>query len=512
MSCPVEGWARARPAAPAIVFRGAELSYEALDGLVGRLQALLRALGAPRVVAMGESSPQTVALVHAAAREGVAVALLNTRLTAAEVAPLEEAVQPAARIHALDDAAAGAGHGLARDEAAARNGALEAAAQPAATDDAARAHSLEPGRKQLRGVPELRGPVDSPIQLLLFTSGTTGRPKAAQLTVANLRANAAASNAALGAGAGSRFLCCLPLFHVGGIGLALRAALCGGSLLLHERFDAEAVAGALLSATHASLVASTLARVLDARDDFHSAPLRAVLVGGGPVPKRLLERARRAGLPVLQTYGLTEACSQVTCELPGEADGATAGVPLPATEVRIVDGEIEVRGPTVMRGYLGSPPLSEADGWFRTGDLGELDARGRLVVHARRNDLIVSGGENVYPAEVEAALAEHPEIAEVAVVPAADERWGQVGCAFVVRRPPTALVVNLSGIKDFPPREETTSDLKGSFPEDLAAFLRPRLAGYKHPRHYRALPALPRTAAGKVDRQRLRAMLLEQLP
>jgi len=275
--------------------------------------------------------------------------------------------------------------------------------------------------------------------------------------------------------AASSYLCNLPLFHVGGIATAVRCAVAGAQLVLHPRFDAAAAAEALGSGvTHASLVAATLQRLLEVRDRF-PATVRAVLVGGGPAPAELLARARAAGLPVLHTYGLTEAASQVTAERPGDADGATAGWPLPGAEVRIVEGEIEVRGPTMMLGYLGEPPLR---GWFRTGDLGELDARGRLVVHARREDLIVSGGENVYPAEVEAALLSHPDVADCAVLPWPDGQLGQVGCAAVVLRRPVG---------------------EG----ELREHCRARLAGFKVPRRFTIVDALPRNAAGKADRPAL---------
>jgi O-succinylbenzoic acid--CoA ligase len=185
---------------------------------------------------------------------------------------------------------------------------------------------------------------------------------------------------------------------------------------------------------------------------------------------------------VLHTYGLTEAASQVTTERPGDADGVTAGWPLPGVEVRVSDSEIEVRGPTMMLGYVGEPPLQ---GWFRTADLGELDDRGRLVVHARRSDLIVSGGENVYPAEVEAALQDHPGVVECAVVPWPDEDLGQVGCAAVVLR----------------------DRLDAS---DLERHCRDRLAGFKVPRKFIVVDDLPFTRGNKLDRsallQRLRAM------
>jgi O-succinylbenzoic acid--CoA ligase len=210
-----------------------------------------------------------------------------------------------------------------------------------------------------------------------------------------------------------------------------------------------------------------------------------VLVGGGPVPPALVERARGVGVPVLLTYGLTEACSQVTTERPGEADGRTAGVPLPGLEVRIdgEEGAIAVRGPTLMRGYLDDDAATAAvlrGGWLHTGDIGRLDGRGRLTVLARRTDLILSGGENVYPAEVEAVLAAHPGVAEVAVVARPDARWGQVPVAVVVPRAAASL-------------------------EDLRGWARARLAGFKVPAAVVAVDALPRTAAGKVDRAAVQA-------
>jgi O-succinylbenzoic acid--CoA ligase len=360
-----------------------------------------------RVFAEGHNLPETVALVLGAMERGTELVLQNVRLTQAECA--------------------------------------------------AQARSIA-------AVPPEGEPA-----LVLFTSGTTGVPKAARLARDNLEANAGAANEVLQLDGRSRFLCVLPLFHVGGLGILFRCQLAGATVLLHERFDAEAIARELRGgATHASLVASTLARVLEHGGAF---PPVIVAVGGGPVPAVLLERARRAGLRVVQTWGMTETCSMATCERPGDADGATAGPPLPGFDLRVESGEICVRGPAVMRGYLGREPLR--GGFLRTGDLGELDARGRLVVHARRTDLIVSGGENVYPAEVEAALQAHPSVREAAVVPAPDEKWGQVGVAYVVTDAPD---------------------------DELRRFLRVRVAGYKVPARFVRVSELPRNAGGKVDR------------
>jgi len=309
--------------------------------------------------------------------------------------------------------------------------------------------------------------------VVLFTSGTTGAPKAARLARDNLEASARAANQALQIDSASRFVCVLPLFHVGGLGILVRCHLAGATAILHERFHAQAVARDLREgATHASLVASTLQRVLDQGGSF---PPAIVAVGGGPVPKPLLERARHAGLRVVQTWGMTETCSMATCERPGDADGTTAGPPLPGFDVRVDGGEILVAGPAVMRGYLGQEPVR---GHFRTGDIGELDARGRLIIHARRTDLIVSGGENIYPAEVEAALLAHPAVREAAVLPAADARWGQVGVAYLVT---------------------TTTDA------ELRDFLGSRIAHYKIPARFVRVGELPRNAAGKIDRATLLA-------
>jgi len=255
----------------------------------------------------------------------------------------------------------------------------------------------------------------------------------------------------------------------------VRSAIYATTVVLHERFDAAAVARELREgATHASVVASTLARVLDQGGSF---PPAIVAVGGGPVPMPILARARAAGLRVVQTWGMTETCSMATCERPDDADGLTAGPPLPGFDVQVPGGEVLVAGPAVMRGYLGQAPVR---GFFHTGDLGELDPRGRLIVHARRTDLIVSGGENIHPPEVEAALLAHPGVREVAVLPAPDEKWGQIGVAFIV---------------------SSAGD------DELRTFLRARIAGYKIPARFVRVLELPRNAAGKVDRPTLLARI-----
>jgi O-succinylbenzoic acid--CoA ligase len=445
IECPLARSARLRPFAVALRSAGATWTYAQLDLEARRWHGALARAGVKagdRVALRAPNRPEIVALLHACARAGVALCPINTRLAGPELPPLLERLSPRVKLGDLPGAAA-------------------------FVDFAHGATPLDPA------------PLDEEaVHTILFTSGTTGTPKGAQLTVRAHLANALASNEVLRIDSRSRYLAPLPLFHVGGIAIAARCALAGAEMILHERFDAGACARDLAAgATHASFVAQTLARTLDAGVKF---PGALALVGGGPVPRDLLARARRAGLEVLQTYGLTEAASQVACERPGRADGSTAGLPLPGTSIRVGgDGEIEVRGPTLMSGYLGDPPLGE---WLRTGDLGEIDARGRLVVHARRTDLIVSGGENVYPAEIEAALLGHPAIADVAVVPWPDESLGQIGCAAVVARSPVA-------------------------ERDLDLHVREHLAGFKAPRRYVFLDALPRAESGKLDRRALLRVL-----
>ncbi len=451
--CPVRRAARERPQARALTWTAGEpvaLSYASLDRAVEERVAWLVGLGVregERVAVVSENRPELVEVFHAAGRLGACLVPVNARLTQAELAPLLERAGARLVLRSLDAARRGGERG--RDEAA---------PSPSSQRSAA-------GERP---------------RCALFTSGTTGTPRLVELTHANFDASARASGANLGAGPDQRWLCTLPLFHVGALAMAHRTAAMGAELVLEPGFDAARVSDWLeAGVTHASLVPTTLARLLDARGDRPFPPtVRAVLIGGGPMAPELLARARRAGLPVLQTYGLTEACSQVCTERPGEADGATAGHPLPGLEVRVVEGELHVRGRTV------APALGP---WLRTGDLGSLDARGRLTVHARRDDLILSGGENVSPAEIEAALAAHPDVAEVAVVPAEDAQWGQVPVAVVAWR-------------------------AAASPGPLVAWARGRLAPFKLPRRVVSVAALPRTATGKVDRRAARALACNRPP
>lgn len=330
--------------------------------------------------------------------------------------------------------------------------------------------------------------LDAPA-VVIHTSGTSSAPKPIELTYGNLLWSAFGSAVALGLDANERWLCALPLSHVGGLSILVRSAIYGTTAVVHERFEAEHVLRALREEeiTLVSLVATTLARLLDAGLE-HPPALRCALTGGGPVPAALVQRAANAGVPVSMTYGLTEACSQVTTSpVAALADGELrAGPPLFCTRVGCAeDGEILVAGPTVAPGALAD------DGWLHTGDLGTLDGHGRLSVTGRKADTIVSGGENVAPSEVEAVLEAHPDVLEAAVIGRADAEWGEAVTAIVVARDGDVL-------------DYASADASSPVIASLRAHCSATLAPYKVPRQIllRAEP-LPRTRSGKLLRREL---------
>lgn len=307
---------------------------------------------------------------------------------------------------------------------------------------------------------------------ILFTSGTTKAPRPVHLTFGHFLWSAIGSSVAIGHVPEERWLCTLPVSHVGGLSIIVRSAIAATTALVHERFDTERVLAALRDdgVTLISVVATTLSRLLDAGLADPPA-LRCALAGGGPVPPALVRRARGAGVPVAQTYGMTEACSQITTQTPGDLED-DAGPPLFCTSVRVAaDGEIHVSGPTIA-----------ADGVeLATGDLGRLDADGRLTVTGRKADTIVSGGENVAPQEVEAVLAEHPAVAEAGVFGRPHPAWGEAVVAAVVLREGAA-----------------------AGEAELRAHCAARLAGFKVPKEIAFVTALPRTRSGKLRRTALR--------
>jgi O-succinylbenzoic acid--CoA ligase len=304
-------------------------------------------------------------------------------------------------------------------------------------------------------------PTDVDDALVVTTSGSTGTPKGVVHTHASLEASARASSAVLEVDAArDRWLCCLPLAHIAGLAVVVRALVTGTELEVHDRFDADRVTDAARrGATLTSLVPTALARI-------DPAEFRRVVVGGSAPPEHVPPNCH-------VTYGMTETGSGVVYD----------GLPLDGVELRVVDDEILVRGPMLMRGYRDGTTSIDDEGWLHTDDAGELDADGRLHVRGRRGDLIITGGENVWPAPVERLIHDHPGVSEVAVVGRVDREWGQVVTALVVpvdpARPPSL--------------------------DDLRTLVRAQLPAHCAPRRLELIEALPRTLLGKVQRRALGA-------
>jgi o-succinylbenzoate---CoA ligase len=423
----------------ALVADGAEVTYAELEAeatwVARRLEAHGVRRGSVAAVTM-EPRREQVVLMHALMKVGAVLLPLSPRLTAAERAAVIAAEEPTIEL-------------------------------------------ADPGElTQTEADLPLLGEhdMDAPCCRVL-TSGSSGAPRAVELTYGNFLWNAVGSAFNLGVDPADRWLCCLPLSHISGLGIFMRSVIYGTTAVLHDGFDVNRVAAALDEGgiSVVSLVTTMLTRLLEAGADL-SRP-RAVLVGGGPVPEAPLQEAIDRGATVVQTYGLTEACSQVTTLAPTDACRklGSAGRPLLTTHLRIQDGEILVQGPTV------APSRIDADGWLHTGDLGRIDEEGFLYVEDRIDDMIVSGGENVVPAEVEQVLLRHPAVADAAVVGREDPEWQQAV---------TAVVVLVDGA-------ETT-------PDELRRHCAEELAGFKVPKRVELAAALPRTPSGKLLRRALR--------
>lgn len=339
---------------------------------------------------------------------------------------------------------------------------------------------------------------------ILYSSGTSGTPKGAILSRAAFVASAKGSAHNLGWQTDDRWLLCLPLCHIGGLSIVVRCLCARKTVVLLSRFDPNAVLLHVRQsrATLLSVVPVMLHALLDADTDKVLPSLRAVLCGGAATPLALIERAQKQGCNVLLTYGLTEACSQVTVQSLGEAPtqrrGSGRAIAGMQIEIRNEDGtvlapggvgNIWISGSSLMTGYVGRTPLSGA--WFDTGDIGELSADGTLTVYSRRLDLIITGGENVYPLEVEQALLADPQVQAAVVFGIPHPQWGATVAAALVVRP---------GF-DF-----------AALTESLCL----RLAPFKRPRLWAKLSVLPELPSGKIDRRRVVAdatpLLVRSLP
>lgn len=459
---------QASPSQTALLMGDRQWSYAELNRLVNGCCVRLAALGVQPgdfVAVLLPNSPLYVCLIHALARLGAVLVPLNTRLTLAEW-QWQTAVVDCRLVFCEPEMAAAAGQDFR----------LVPVDETWLNAESAVWESRHFGLNR--------------VQAVVFTSGTSGRPKGAMLTFSNHFYSALASAYRVGVLPDDLWLSCLPLYHVGGLAVIWRSCLYGTAVDLHPKFDLTAVNDSLnhKPISLISLVPTMLARLLESRQTWPET-LRLALIGGAAASPDLLARALAAGVPVAITYGLTEAASQVATMRPEDArrKPGSVGRPLLFTTVRIVNadgsdlppdemGEVVVSGPTLMVGYAGEDALT--DNTFHTGDMGYVDADGDLWVVQRRSDLIVTGGENVYPVEVEAVLKSHTAVIAACVVGLPDGEWGQVVVAAVVVKEGTAVTA-----------------------AELTQFCRERLAGYKLPRQIYFVPDLPLTASGKIARQ-----------
>ncbi|WP_033543891.1 o-succinylbenzoate--CoA ligase [Planococcus sp. CAU13] len=445
-----------------------EINGISLD-YAGRL-SLLGIAAESRVAILAKSHPESVFVMYACLHIGCEMVMLNERLSAAE---LDYQLEDSAASYLLVDEEL-------QEKISFGNKIL--------FSEIKKAESAE-----FISVPEWQ---ESRTISIMYTSGTTGYPKGVRQTVQNHFSSAVSSALNIGISPEDVWLCVMPLFHISGFSILMRSLIYGMGVRLYPKFDAELCAEELSegTVTHMSVVGVTLERILNELETKGlevSPKFKVMLAGGGPVPVSYIERAENFGISMLQTYGMTETSSQTTTLQPADAKRkiGSSGKPLFLYQIQIGEneapgdkGEIQIRGPQVTPGYIGkyADREVEQDGWFHTGDIGYVDEEGFLFVVDRRSDLIVSGGENIYPAEIEKVLLGHPAVREAGVCGMSDEQWGEVPAAFIVLN------------------EEISMD-------SLREYLRLQIAGYKIPKLIRAVQALPRNASNKVLRRELKS-------
>jgi len=484
--------------APAITYEGVTLSFGALDERSNRVAAALVADGVvpdDRVAILDKNAPEFFEVLFGAVKCGAVTVAVNWRLAAPEIAYIVNDAD--AKVLVVGSEFVGVIDAI-RDELTTVKRIVvfgtdyESWLTPVGTAD--------PG--------VVSGADDVVVQM--YTSGTTGLPKGVMLTNANLITGLETLRARAGIEGDSVSLVVMPLFHIAGSGWGLLCLAAGAHIVVHREIDPAALVTALDEhrITHALFVPAVLQFLLavPALATADLSALQLVVYGASPISREVLVRslaAFRCGF--MQAYGLTETTGGVVILDVDDHDPdgphadrlRAAGKPLPSAEIRVVDGngndvavgevgEVLIRSPQVMRGYWRQPEATaaaiDADGWFRSGDAGYLDADGYLYIHDRVKDMIVSGGENIYPAEIENVLMANPDIADAAVIGVPDDRWGETVKAVVVRAPDRDVAE-----------------------ADILAWCRTRLAGYKCPTSIDWADVLPRNPSGKILKKDLRA-------
>ncbi|MBC2174941.1 o-succinylbenzoate--CoA ligase [Listeria booriae] len=460
---------RLSPKRTALVFDGKQETFSEIYGAVQKVAGQLASFGVRDgmfVALLGENDRDTFLMIHALQQLGAKTVFLNNRLTATEMGYQIRDARVERCLYAADFAdvmanAAGDVRTVAFTEVM--------MAESSGVTQAVSHFAMET------------------VASIMYTSGTTGKPKGVMQTYGNHWWSATGSMLNLGLQEGDSWLCAVPIFHISGLSILMRSVIYGIPVYLEEHFDAKRVDRFLCSGevTIISVVTTMVQRLLDTYTKSYHPKFRCMLLGGGPASKAILESCFAKDIPLIQSFGMTETASQIVTLPPEDAlqKIGASGKPLFPAEVKIGEKkEILLKGPSITVGYLNNETATKAafdeDGWFRTGDIGEIDEDGFLFVLERYSDLIISGGENIYPTEIEHVLLEHPDIVEAAVVARHDDRWGQVPVAYLV----------------------TTKVLSQ---EILALFCQLRLAKYKVPHSFYFLKALPKTASQKIQRHRL---------
>ncbi len=459
-----------------------ELTFAQLNERSKRTAQRLAQLGVKKddnVAVLMDNNLHTVEIIHALEYIGAVVVLLNTRLTAHEL--IWQVKDSEAKYLIYDKK---------YEEHVCHITLTNPAVYTAVVDELFKLKGINTSL-------EYEFDLNKP-HSIIYTSGTTGNPKGVLLTYGNHWWSAVSSSLNIGLHYNDCWLLCLPIFHVSGLSIVIRSIIYGISINLHESFVPFKVNEAIINKkiTIISVVSVMLSQMLEVLNTTYPDTMRCVLLGGGFVPESLLEKSKNLNIPVFQTYGMTETASQIATLGPEYliSKSGSAGKPLFSTQLKIINdgriqkpfeaGEIVVKGPNVTKGYYKNIKATKKtikNGWLYTGDMGYLDGEGFLYVLDRRSDLIVSGGENIYPAEIESVILKYPAVEDAAAVGRTHEKWGEVPAAFVKLK-----------------------SNKNVTAEELMEFCRERLAKYKVPKIFEFVNKLPRNASNKIMRRKLK--------